>query len=365
MPEGGAEGQAADRLARALNGEAVDDPDIRQAVEQLNSVERDDTLVVCAPNPLSPVIAGEMAGGAANVATALFGEKASESLVVLPPAVNTHGLLDVGVMTQGSDNPLEGLAGLLVVREDPTMQIPGADAALQQLDALVVIDNVQHETGKLATTVIAEGRSQASSGTYTQGDFRVQRLEPAVLPEGDAIPLFKALHTLATALGVEVPGTPDEALGVIAKETPAYTPAWDMLVGEGVRMDVAGSGKSTYVAVPERAAASGDGLQVIAARDLYTAADAAAIRHPEAEKLHRYDHFQVSEEDGERLGLENEQELELTDGTRTIKAPVTVTERVPEGAVFVSTMLQGGIISQFLQADGTLPRLRAGVPTPA
>ncbi len=363
-PEGGEEGQAADLLAKALSGEQVDDPDVRQAVEQLNAAPRDETLVVCAPNPVSAVQAGAMSAGAANVAVALFGDAASESLVVLPPAVNTYGLLDVGLMAEDKKNPLEGLAGLLVVREDPTMHLPGAAEALAKLDALVVIDNVMSEAAKAASVVLADGRAYTSSGTYTQGDFRVQRLTPAIEPEGDARPLFAVLSAVGSALDVELPGDPDTALGEIVKINEAYRPAWDLLVGDGIRMEMRGSGKGTMIPVPA-AESAGDGLRVVTGRDLYTAEDAAALRHPEAEKLHRYDRFQVSEEDAERLGLKDEDELEITDGTTTIRAPITVTERVREGSIFVSSLLQGGLVSQMLDPDGRLPRVRAGVLTPA
>jgi anaerobic selenocysteine-containing dehydrogenase len=101
-------------------------------------------------------------------------------------------------------------------------------------------------------------------------------------------------------------------------------------------------------------AASGSGLRVIASRDLFTAADAAALRHPEAEKLHRYDHIQVSEQDGARLGIETGDEVEIAAGPHRIRAAATVTERVPEGAVFVSSLLQGGVVSQLFSA-GALP----------
>ncbi len=363
-PAGGEEGQAADLLARALNGENVDDPDIQQAVEQLNGVTREETFVVCAPNPVSPRVSADMAGGAANVATALFGQEASEHLIVLPPQVNTYGLLDAGLLDSSTANALSDLSGLLVIREDPTMHIPGAAEALERLNALVVIDNVLSETAKAATVTIAEGRAYASAGTYTQGDFRVQVLTPATLPEGDAVPLFGALKALAGALDLQVPDDPDAALGVIAKANPAYMPAWDMLVGEGVRLEVPGSGTAKMVPV-SAAARTGDGLQIVTGRDLYTAADAAALRHPEAEKLHRYDRIQVSEEDAERLGINDEDEIEISDGTTVVRAPATVTERVKEGTVFVSSLLQGGIVSEFLDADGNLPRVRAGALTPA
>ena len=111
-------------------------------------------------------------------------------------------------------------------------------------------------------------------------------------------------------------------------------------------------------------AVSGEGLRVITGRDQYTAADAAALRHPEAERLHRYDRFQLSEEDAERLGVADGDEIELSDGERTLRAPVTVTDRVPEGAAYVSSLLQGGAVAGFFRGE-TLPAVRAGVPVPA
>ena len=360
-PAAGEEGQAAASLASAVAGQGDASGDIAAAAAALRSSEG--AIVICAPNPVSPAIAGAMAGGAANVAVALHGEAASDHLVIAPPEVNTHGLLDVGVAAEGSDDPLAGLSGLLVIRDDPTMRLPGAAAALEGLDALVVVDNVAHETAKRATAVLAEGRAYASRGTYTQGDFRVQRLEPAIAPEGEAVNCFAALSALAYALGVDVPADPETALAAIANETPAYQPAADLIIGEGVRMDVAPSGQGAIVPVAD-ASASGEGLRIITGRDQYTATDAAALRHPEAEKLHRYDRFQVSEEDAERLGIADSDEIELTDGELTLRAPATVTDRVPEGAVYVSSLLQGGAVVGFFRS-AAVPAVRVGAPVPA
>ncbi len=360
-PAAGEEGQAAASLASAVAGEGDASGDIAAAATALRGSEG--AIVICAPNPVSPAIAGAMAGGAANVAVALHGEAASDHLVIAPPEVNTHGLLDVGVAAEGSDDPLAGLSGLLVIRDDPTMRLPGAAAALEGLDALVVVDNVAHETAKRATAVLAEGRAYASRGTYTQGDFRVQRLEPAIAPEGEAVNCFAALSALAYALGVDVPADPETALATIANETPAYQPAADLIIGEGVRMEVAPSGQGAIVPVAD-ASASGEGLRIITGRDQYTATDAAALRHPEAEKLHRYDRFQVSEEDAERLGIADSDEIELTDGELTLRAPATVTDRVPEGAVYVSSLLQGGAVVGFFRS-AAVPAVRVGAPVPA
>jgi predicted molibdopterin-dependent oxidoreductase YjgC len=357
-PNAGEEGQMAAALADALAGGAASG-DIAAAAAVLKDAPGDATMVVCAPNPVAPAIAGAMAGGAANIAVALFGSGASEHLVVLPAEVNVHGLLDAGVSLTGSTDPLAGLAGLLVVRDDPTMRLSGAEAALAGIGTIVVIDNVLHETARRATVVIAEGRAYASRGTYTQGDFRVQKLSPAVIPEGEAVTNFAALQALGVALGVTLPASEDAALGALAKENPLYQPAHDLLVGEGVRMAVTGSGKGA--SVPVAAAAATAGMRLIVSRDLYTATDAAALRHPEAEKLHRYDRIQVSEEDAERLGIATGDDVTISAGSASITAKATVTDRVPEGAVFVSSLFQGGAAIAMGAGGASLSKLREAV----
>ncbi len=345
----GEEGHTAAALATALGGAPENDA-LAEAAAILRDAPKDETIVVCAPNPVSPVIAGAMAAGAANLAVGLFGSAASENLIVLPAEVNVHGLLDAGVAVEGAANPLAGLTGLLLVRDDPTMRIPGAEAALQQVGTVVAIDSVLHEAARLAAVIIAEGRAYASAGTYTQGDFRVQRLTPALVPEGAAVPLFTALVAIANGLGADVPGTPDAALGALASANPLYDGAYNLLIGEGVRMPVASSGKGAVVPLAPLAS-SGEGLRIATGRDLYTAADAAALRHPDAEKLHRYDRIQLSEEDGERLGVRDGDEITIAAGSSSITANATVTDRVREGTVFVSSLLQGGAVAQFFAGD--------------
>lgn len=350
--EAGQEGATAAAIADALNGQSAASDDIAAAVSILKDAPKDNTLVVCAPNPVSPAFASAMTGGAANLAIALFGGEASNNLVVLPPEVNVHGLLDIGVATQGTANPLEGLSAVLLVRDDPTMRLAGASEALANIGTIIAIDNVLSQSAKAASVVIAEGRGYTSTGTYTQGDHRIQKVSPAVKPEGDAVPLFEALALLGAELGIELPKTPDAALGEITKLDAAYLPAWDLIIGEGVRRAVPISSKATAVAVEPLGA--DDGMKVITSRDLYTALDAAALRHPEAEKLHRYDKIQVSEEDGARLGIASGDEVAISAGGLAIAARATVTERVPAGHIYLSSLAQGGKVSQFF-GNGHVP----------
>ncbi|MEO6045165.1 MAG: 2Fe-2S iron-sulfur cluster-binding protein, partial [Tepidiformaceae bacterium] len=75
-PNGGEEGIAAAQLAEALGGAGPSDAKTAEAAEILKASTRGDTLVICAPNPVSPAIAGSMAAGAANLAVSLFGADA-------------------------------------------------------------------------------------------------------------------------------------------------------------------------------------------------------------------------------------------------------------------------------------------------
>ena len=352
-PDAGDEGHAAAELADAMGGKASKDPDINAAASLLREADRERTVVICAPNPVSPAIAGAMAGGAANIATALFEKDASSHLLVLPPAVNANGLADLGL---GATEPKAG-AAVLAIRDDLTMR--GLDSG----NVAVAIDSVLSETAKVASVVLAEGRAYASRGTYLQGDFRAQRLEPAISPEGDARPLYDVLAALARALDIDAPATPADALAAIAKEFPAYQPAADLLVGDGVKLQIAPTSQAKSVPVTTMKA-SGDGFRIVASRDLYTERDAAALRHAEAEKLHRYDRIQLSEIDAERLKLKTGDEIELAAGRLTLRAPITVTERVAPGSVFVSSLLQGGAIAAFFEGN-TIPTAKAGALTPA
>jgi len=357
--DAGQEGATAAAIADAVSGKPAANDEIAAAAAILNAAPRDQTLVICAPNPVSVPNAAAMAGGAANLAIALFGADATNNLVVLPQEVNVHGLLDLGVGANGGSNPLEGLSAVVLVRDDPTMRLAGAEAALAGM-TVVAIDNVLSGAAKQAAVVLAEGRAYTSAGTYTQGDHRIQKLSPAVKPEGEAVSLFEALSALGAELGVDLPATPDAALGEISKLDAAYQPAWDLIIGEGVRRVVPVSPRA--VAAPVEAVAAGDGAKVITSRDLYTALDAAALRHPEAEKLHRYDRIQLSEADGARLGVASGDEVTISAGGTTVSAKATVTERVPAGHIYLSSLAQGGAVTKFF-GNGHIPSVsvaRAG-----
>ena len=139
---------------------------------------------------------------------------------------------------------------------------------------------------------------------------------------------------------------------VIDREKPVCGDAADLIVGEGVGLPDSGGGRGTAVPGPDIDAAGQ--LSVIASRDLYTSADAAALRHPEADKLHRYDRIQVSEPLARARGLVTGDRARIRAGETAITAPITVSDRVPDNAVYVSSLLQGGAPAG-LFASGPVP----------
>ena len=61
-------------------------------------------------------------------------------------------------------------------------------------------------------------------------------------------------------------------------------------------------------------------------------------------------------------GVADGDPVAITAGAVTITAPAAVTERVPEGAMFVSSLLQGGAVAQMLTGEGGLPRVSLAKP---
>jgi predicted molibdopterin-dependent oxidoreductase YjgC len=227
QPRPGAGPALVDALAKRVAGEQAQidtsgDIDAATDVLALAKDPEKRVYVIYAPNPGDARAAGEGARAAANLAIALRGEKAAESLVVLPTEANCYGARDMGLdpelgpgrvaldqsgMTfdQMVDAAKAGtLKAIVVVGDNPLMYAPGtADvrAALEALDLLVVIDSLPTDTAKMAHAVFADVPSYAKTGTYVNGERRVNRVHAALAALGDARPALLALTDLANAIG--------------------------------------------------------------------------------------------------------------------------------------------------------------------
>ncbi len=95
--------------------------------------------------------------------------------------------------------------------------------ALQSLEFLVVQDIFENETTRYADVVLPASSFLEKQGTFTNAERRVQLVEPAIDPPGDARTDFDILTTVSAALGHDMGfATPADVMDEVA----ALTPDW-------------------------------------------------------------------------------------------------------------------------------------------
>ncbi|MEX2373844.1 MAG: molybdopterin-dependent oxidoreductase, partial [Dehalococcoidia bacterium] len=214
----GQEGEAADALAEGAPTAplGLDQSQWDAALAVVAEAKADaesHVTVVYAPNAHDGVFASEGAKAAANLAIALRGETAAEHLLYMPTDSNVRGVADMGVRPgAGGKSFTEIVAAarsgevkaLILHSDNPLLVAPGTpeiEAALANLEALVVIDSVRSTAAEHATVVLPETPFFAKDGTLTNADLHVFRHNPAPRPGAQAQPGLNVLLALAEGLG--------------------------------------------------------------------------------------------------------------------------------------------------------------------
>ena len=408
--EGGAEPEAVQRAADLLASAAADLPD-RQAGPQAH------LAFLFAPGPVGRFAAGQTARAAANLAILCRGREAHKSFYSLPAEANVHGARDMGVAPDllpglrpledatardafrqawGAEVPPEAgldfwgmieaarqgrLKALVVAGDSPFLWAPSRQVmreALEGLDFLLVIDSLMTETAERAHVLLADVPTYGKDGTYTGADRRVLRLKAALAPLGEARPAWLSLRGLGRCLAEKLSvtvnlkaGGPEALMQEIASLVPAYA---------GARYDRLQSGRTralppeapARVAFQEVSAASEapvEGLlTLITGRSLYTSLEGAALRSPEADKLHREESVEINPADAAALNVRQGEEVVLVNGSAELAIAVLVTEAVPPGVLYVPLYYGGGAVTALFPPDDgqpLLPQVRVAVRQPA
>ncbi len=295
------------------------------------------------------------------------------------------------------------LKALIVAGDNPLLTAPdkeGVRAALEALDLLVVIDSIMTDTAELAGVVLADVDVYGKAGTYTPADRRVLRRNAATRPVGDARPALATLAELGTRLaaarGVRVafPSTPKLVMNEIAAAVPLYAGnRYDLMLRHERQRLFDGAvpaaplrqliqiGDLTdqtpgpververWVAAhlpgaAEVGAGTNDalGLALMIGRGQFTSREAAALHKRDADKLHREEYVDVSVQDAERLGLTDGEEVTLESEHGRMRIKARVTDMVPEGAVWVPLLYDGGAVTALLgPEDGPAGAVRVQV----
>jgi predicted molibdopterin-dependent oxidoreductase YjgC len=93
------------------------------------------------------------------------------------------------------------LASLYIMGDDPAGSDPGLKQALEKLEFLVVQDIFMTETAKLAHVVLPAAASAEKSGTFTNLERRLQQLNRAEEPVGEARPDWEIIQDIAKRMG--------------------------------------------------------------------------------------------------------------------------------------------------------------------
>ena len=178
----------------------------------------------------------EIAIAASNLAliTGHLGKESSGILMLLDKC-NAQGAIDIGGCAKDEgwelrhllQNAEEGkLKAVYITGENPLFASPDADRlkkALKNLSCLIVQDLFMTETAKMAHVVLPASAFVEKSGTYTNLERRVQRLNALRPPRNQSKPDFEIFLNLLRLFECPVPGeTPEAIFDEICRQLPDY-----------------------------------------------------------------------------------------------------------------------------------------------
>ncbi len=121
--------------------------------------------------------------------------------------------------------------------------------ALESLEFLVCQDIFENETTKFADVILPASSFLEKSGTFTNAERRIQLVDAAIEPPGDARTDFDILTTISAALGHDMGfATPADVMDEVAALTPDWAGVSHERVGRrGLQWPVAADGTDSPI----------------------------------------------------------------------------------------------------------------------
>ena len=344
--------------------------------------------VVYAPGVLGADAAAAEARAAANLAIVARPTEAASSLHYLPADANVIGVSDMGVAPgNGGRSFPEIVAGirageihaLVLHRDNPLLSAPGATetaAALEALDALVVIDSVRSTASEHATSILAEAPFHATRGSTTNAARRIAQNRHGVPPRRDERDAISIIAALAAGLGTPLEGDVVAVANEIASNVEGYVP-WAAIQSGRTRALVEAAPAAEGDSAPRSnarlqpapsAPAAREGLALMTGRSLFTSWDGASTRSEEADKLHREEVVTINPVDAEAAGIRGGDTVVLATGDAELRLGVRLDDGIGPGWVYVPQYYDGGAVLRLLPLEGTgaaMPSVRVRALAPA
>ena len=321
----------------------------------------------------------------AESVAALVRQKAGRSaLLPLNSRSNTYGALDMGLApdllpgrvnldsigcanlaeswgeipkTPGRDTRsiLEGLdagdiRGLLLVGADPLRDTPDPSRAIDAFEAaeyVVSIDMFLNDSNRNADVVLPAAGFAEKSGTVTNIEGRVQKLNQIRPAPGQSRPDWAIVDDIATAMASPLGLASSE---IVNKEVSAVAPAyedvtWDLLEWDkrdGVVVPIHGAQAVNHIpVVVGGAAAPRADLTLHVARTMYD--DGVRLRHsPSLHKLAPGPVAHVSPTDAPKLGAKDGHQVRVVTSRGEGQFTVVLDEGTPSGVVYIPFNQVGG-----------------------
>ena len=265
-------------------------------------------------------------------------------------------------ITEVPDAVLEGkIKALFIMGENPMMSDPDIThlkKALDKLDFLVCQDIFLNETAELADVVLPSACFAEKDGTFTNTERKVQRLRKAVDAPGTAKTDWQILAELSTKMGYAMQyKSAEEIMTEINELTPSYAGiTYERLEKEGIQWPcpnadhpgtkylhrdkfTRGLGLFHDVAyippdeLPDKEypfiLSTGRVLYHYHTGTMSRKAKGLTERFPESL-------VEVNPADAQKLGIEEGNSIKVTSRRGRVEAKATITERSPEGTVFMN-----------------------------
>ncbi len=232
--------------------------------------------------------------------------------------------------------------------------------ALERLEFLVCQDIFQNETTKYADVILPASSFLEKLGTFTNAERRIQLVEPAIDPPGDARTDFEIIGEVSRALGYDLGyDGPADAMDEIAALTPDFAGVgFERLRRErgGMQWPVAADGADSPILFEESFDLPG-GRARFAALPFKAPGDAADAQFPliliTGRRLQHYnagtmtrrtanlelvDHewLEIHPDDAARAGVRNHDLVTVRSRVGRIELPARVTARIVPGHVFTA-----------------------------
>jgi len=307
--------------------------------------------------------------------------KEGSGLLEIPDLTNARGLREAGClpdagpglteaksMLSPSEGPNIDLAGksteeirealesgelktLLLFGVDPLRDFPDTAAwqrALAAADHLIVFSTFENATTKMADVVFPLETHAEKDGTVTHPDGRLQRVRPSASRPGDIRPNWGVLAELSLVLDHDTGVTSQpSAFAALTEAVPFYAGITDAeIAGRGVRWQDRDAASALPEASSQRTIDPGSigtpregepidpGSIVLGTyRDLW--AGPITELNPPLNFLRPRQRVELSLADAERLKLNSGDEVDVSQNGTTVRAQVTIRERIEQGVCFL------------------------------